>query len=274
MAYVAADYWQIEYTEGELIVLSGLPSSVSTSTGLTYSSLEMAGSGYAESLSYPLLTAQMSLECFSVVQSLGNASANISTAIAGNPFVYLSSTGITYSQLDISANVYAVAVSPANLKMAFSLSGQANSSAIVSTDYTVSGYWLDNYVELTYGSSLFVDLSMSTNAKALALSQSSLYSQMSMSANAAANSDGFASARMTTTFMGRAYTQSTGNGQVFSTVYVMTAPKALATAKARKITFVGYNLPIGINAIDTLTPNYTIASLTEIHTLIKYNANL
>jgi hypothetical protein len=89
-----------------------------------------------------------------------------------------------------------------------------------------------------------------------------MFSQMAMSANGYGNASGLANVKMALSCSANAFSQSTSYGQVFSTVAVMGVPKASASAHCRKIMFVGYNLPIGINNITSLTASHDLSSMT------------
>lgn len=262
MAYVAADYWQIEYTENELIVLAALPSSVSTGTGLTYSSLAMSGVGSSLSTSTPLLAASMPIIGASVAQAVCSTGVQISTAIAGNSLVTATGTGLTYSTLNMSANGYAISNSVSNVTMPMPVTGHAYASAKITTEYADTEYWVEGYAEVSYKSDILVSTAVATNAVASAIGQTSMFSQMAMSANGYGYASGLADVKMALSCSANASSYATSYGQVFSTVAVMGVPKASASAHCRKIMFVGYNLPMGINSIASMTTNYNLSSMT------------
>lgn len=262
MAYVAADYWQIEYTEGELIVLSALPSAESTGTGLTYSELSMSATASSLSNSIPLMTASMPIFGSGVAQSLSSAGIKISTAIASNSFATATGTGLTYSQLTMSANGYAISNSVSNVTMPMPINGQAYASSKITTEYADIEYWLDGYAETDSGSSIKVSTAIATSAVASAIGQTSMFSQLAMSANGYGYATGLANVKMALSCSANAFSKSTGYGQVFSTVAVMAMPKASSVAKCRMIKFVGYELPVGTNAISSMTTNYNLSSMT------------
>ena len=262
MAYVAADYWQIEYTEGELIVLAALPSAVSTGTGLTYSALSMSADASSLSTSTPLLIASMPIFGSGVAQSLSSAGIKISTAIASNSLATSTGTGLTYSQMTMSANGYAISNSVSNVTMPVPIIGQAYSSSKVSTEYADIEYWVDGYTESYLGTGVKVSTAIASIATANASGQTSVFSKMAMSANGYGNATGLANVKMALSCSANAFSQSTGYGQVFSTVAVMAMPKASSVAKCKMLKFVGYELPVGTNAISSMTTNYNLSSMT------------
>jgi hypothetical protein len=262
MAYVAADYWQIEYTEGELIVLASLPSAVSTGTGLTYSALSMSGNGASLATGTPVLTARMPILGTGTAQSLLNTSVSISTAIAGNPVAVAVGDGLMYSALTMSANGYALSNSVSTVTMPMPINGQTYASFKITTEYADTEYWLDGYAETHSGCVIKVSTAISTSAVASAIGQTSMYSQMAISANGYGNASGLANVKMALSCSANAFSQSTSYGQVFSTVAVMAMPKASSVAKCRMIKLVGYELPVGTNAISSMTINYNLSSMT------------
>ena len=85
---------------------------------------------------------------------------------------------------------------------------------------------------------------------------------MAMSANGYGNATGLADVKMALSCSASALSYATSYGQVFSTVAVMATPKASAIAKCRMLKFVGYEFPIGTNAISSMTTNYNLSSMT------------
>ncbi len=267
MLYVAADYWQIDYTEGELIVLASLPSAVSTGTGLTYSALSMSGNGASLATGMPLLTASMPILGTGTAQSLLNTSVSISTAIAGNPVATASAAAIAYSKLSMSANGYAISNSVSTVTMPMPINGQAYASFRITTEYADTEYWLEGYAETFSGCAIKVSTAIATSAVASAIGQTSMFSQMAMSANGYGNASGLANVKMALSCSANAFSQSTSYGQVFSTVAVMAMPHASAIAKCRMIKFVGYEFPIGTFTLNSVTPNHSLYNLTDIYTI-------
>jgi hypothetical protein len=262
VAYVAADYWQIEYTEGELIVLASLPSAVSTGTGLTYSALSMSGNGASLATGTPVLTARMPILGTGTAQSLLNTSVSISTAIAGNPVAVAVGEGLIYSALTMSANGYAISNSVSTVTMPMPINGQAYASSRIIVEYADAEYWLDGYAESYLGTGVGVSTAIASIATANASGQTSVFSKMAMSASGYSSALGLANVKMALSCSANAFSQSTGYGQVFSTVAVMAMPKASSVAKCRMIKFVGYELPVGTNAISSMTTNYNLSSMT------------
>jgi hypothetical protein len=264
MAYVAADYWQIEYTENELIVLAALPSSVSTGTGLTYSSLAMSGVGSSLATGTSLLAASMPIIGAGVAQAVCSTGVQISTAIAGNPVAVAIGSGLTYSTLTMSANGYAISNSVSNVTMPMPVTGHAYASAKITTEYADTEYWVDGYTESYLGTGVKVSTAITTAAVASAIGQTSMFSQMAMSANGYGNATGLADVKMALSCSANAVSYATSYGQVFSTVAVMATPKASAIAKCRMLKFSGYEFPIGFNAITAMTPLYSITGLSTL----------
>ena len=271
MLYVAADYWQLDYTEGELIVLAALPSAVSTGTGLTYSTLSMSGVGSSLATGTSLLAASMPIIGAGVAQAVCSTGVQISTAIAGNPIATATGSGLTYSTLTMSANGYAISNSVSNVTMPISIIVHAYSSSKVSTEYAEIEYWVDGYTESYLGTGVKVSTAVATNAVASAIGQTSMFSQMAMSANGYGYATGLADVKMALSCSANAVSYATSYGQVFSTVAVMATPKASAIAKCRMLKFVGYEFPIGINSIASMTISYDLKTVTPQHDIRKLN---
>jgi hypothetical protein len=262
MAYVAADYWQLDYAEGELAILLASPSVVSVGTGFVNSSLAMSGSAVALVTSTPLLTASMPIVGTGTTQSLLNTSVSISTAIAGNPVAVAVGDGLMYSTLTMRANGYAISNSVSNVTMPMPINGQAYASFKITTEYADTEYWLDGYTETSSGYAIKVSTAIATSAAASAIGQTSMFSQMAMSANGYGNASGLANVIMSMPFIGSAYSQPASHGITFSTMPIAAMPKASSVAKCRMIKFVGYELPVGTNAISSMTTNYNLSSMT------------
>jgi hypothetical protein len=162
----------------------------------------------------------------------------------------------------MSANGYAISNSVSNVTMPMPINGQAYASFRIITEYADAEYWLDGYAETSSGYAIKVSTAIATSAVASAIGQTSMFSQMAMSANGYGNASGLANVKMALSCSANAFSKSTGYGQVFSTVAVMAMPKASSVAKCKMIKFVGYELPIGINAISSMTTNYNLSSMT------------
>lgn len=267
MAYVAADYWQIEYTEGELIVLAALPSAIATGNGLTYSSLSMSADSAALSTSIPLLTASMPIFGSGAAESLSSAGIRVSTAIDSNSFATATGAGLTYSQLTMSASGYAVSSSASNVTSNVPIAGQAYSSSRVVVEYADAEYWLDGYSEAYPGSAVKVSTAVASMATANASGQANAYSRMAMSADGHSAAVSLSNVVMAMPVLGNAHSQSVSNGIIFSTVSVMGLPKASAMAKCRMIKFVGYEFPIGTFTLNSVTPIHSLYTLTDIYSI-------
>lgn len=267
MLYVAADYWQLDYTEGELAILLASPSVVSVGTGFVNSSLTMSGSASSAVSSTPLLKASMLIVGAGVAQALCSTGVQVSTAIAGNPIATATGSGLTYSTLNMSANGYAIAVSPSDLIMDTSIVGHAYALSSIDDEYMYPDYCLEGYAEVYTGSGIKVSTAITTNAIASAIGQTSMFSQMPISANGYSNTTGLANVIMSMPFIGSAYSQSASHGITFSTMPIAAMPHASAIAKCRMIKFVGYEFPIGTFTLNSVTPIHSLYNLTDIYSI-------
>lgn len=267
--YVAADYWQLDYAEGELSILLAAPSAVSTGYGLAYSTLTMAGSASSAVSSTPLLKASMPIIGAGVAQAVCSTGVQVSTAVAGNPVAVAIGSGLTYSTLTMSANGYAISNGVSDITFPAYIAGHAYVSSKVAVEYAQTEYWLEGYAEEYAGSSILVSTAIATSAVASANGQASILSQMPISANGYGNATGLADIKMALSCSANAVSYATSHGITFSTMPFMGAPKAAAYAHCKKIMFVGYsyNLPIGINDITSLTASYNLSSMTIHHDL-------